>query len=111
MSRERARRRAEREAAAARRAADARARAEQQARRRRRRERRTEVVRGVVPRRARRWTRRTRGQRATTVLVLAGVGLFAYLLVDSWSGRIAVWLVALLAAPAVVTMLLDRSTR
>jgi Flp pilus assembly protein TadB len=111
VSRERARRRAEREAAAARRVADARARAEQQARRRRRRERRAEAVRGVVPRRARRWTRRTRGQRATTVLVLAGVGLFAYLLVDSWSGRIAVWLVALLAAPAVVTMLLDRSTR
>ena len=111
MSRERARRRTEREAAAARRAADARARAERQARRRRRRERRTEAVRGVVPRRARRWTRRTRGQRATTVLVLAGIGLFAYLLVDSWSGRIAVWLVALLAAPAVVTMLLDRSTR
>jgi Flp pilus assembly protein TadB len=111
MSRERARRRAEREAAGARRAADARARAEQQARRRRRRERRAEAIRGVVPRRARRWSRRTRGQRATTVLVLAGVGLFAYLLVDSWSGRIAVWLVALLAAPAVVTMLLDRSTR
>jgi hypothetical protein len=45
------------------------------------------------------------------VLALAGIGLFGYLLVDSWSGRIAVMLVALLAAPAVLTMLLDRSTR
>jgi hypothetical protein len=45
------------------------------------------------------------------VLVLAGIGLVAYLLVDSWSGRIAVWLVALLAAPAVLTMVLGRSTR
>jgi Flp pilus assembly protein TadB len=111
MSRERARRRAEREAAAARRVADARANAERQARRRERRGRRTEAIRGVLPRRAPRWSRRTRGQRATTVLVLFGIGLFAYLLVDSWSIRIAVVLVALLAAPAVLTMLLGRSTR
>jgi Flp pilus assembly protein TadB len=111
MSRERARAREARLAESARRAADARARAQQQARRRQRRERRTEAVRGVLPRRARRWSRRTRGQRASTVLVLAGIGLFAYLLVDSWSVRIAVMLIALLAAPAVLTMLLDRSTR
>jgi len=111
LARERARRRAEREAAAGRRVAAARAHAEQLARRRERRERRTEVVRGVLPRRARRWTRRTRGQRATTVLVLFGIGVFTYLLVDSWNLRLAVWLVALLAAPAVLTMLLDRSTR
>jgi Flp pilus assembly protein TadB len=110
MSRERAHRRAAREAESARRVADARARAEQQARRRQRQDRRRATVRAVVPRR-RRWSRRTRGQRAGTVLALAGVGLFAYLLVDSWSGRIAVMLVALLAAPAVLTMLLDRSTR
>jgi hypothetical protein len=45
------------------------------------------------------------------VLVLFGIGVFTYLLVDSWSLRLAVWLVALLAAPAVLTMLLDRSTR
>jgi hypothetical protein len=45
------------------------------------------------------------------VLVLLGIGLFAYLLVDSWSVRVAVMLVALLAAPAVLTMLLGRSTR
>ncbi len=111
MSRERAQRRAEREAAAAERVAAARTRADREAAARRRRDRRRAAVRTVVPRRARRWSRRTRGQRATTVLVLAGIGLFAYVLVDSWSGRIAVWLVALLAAPAVVTMLLDRSTR
>jgi len=43
--------------------------------------------------------------------VLAGVALFAYVLVDSWPIRLAVVLIALLAAPAVVTMLLDRSTR
>ncbi len=111
MSKQRARAREARQAESARRAADARARAEKQAAARRRRARRTEAVRGVLPRRARRWTRRTRGQRATTVLVLAGIGLLAYLLVDTWSGRIAVWLVALLAAPAVLTMLLGRSTR
>ena len=111
MSRERARAREARLAEGARRAADARARADKQAEARRRRERRVGAVRGVLPRRARRWSRRTRGQRAATVLVLAGVGLFGYLLVDSWSGRIAVWLVALLAAPAVLTMVLGRSTR
>jgi Flp pilus assembly protein TadB len=111
VSRERAHRRAAREAASARRVADARAHAEQQARRRQRRQRRRETVRTVVPRQRPRWSRRTRGQRASTVLVLAGIGLFAYLLVDSWTGRVAVMLVALLAAPAVLTMLLDRSTR
>ncbi|MFL6129810.1 MAG: hypothetical protein ACJ73E_12185 [Mycobacteriales bacterium] len=111
MSRERARRRAARTAESARRVADARIHAEQQARRRQRRERRRAAVRTVVPRPGRRWTRRTRGQRATTVLVLLGIGLFAYLLVDSWSIRIGVVLVALLAAPAVLTALLDRSTR
>ena len=111
MSRERARRREAREAVSAQRVADARAQAEQRARRRQRRERRRAAVRTVVPRQGPRWSRRTRGQRASTVLVLFGVGLFAYLLVDSWSIRIAVMLVALLAAPAVLTMLLGRSTR
>ena len=42
---------------------------------------------------------------------IIAVLLFAYLLVDSWSVRVAVMLVALLAAPAVLTMLLGRSTR
>jgi len=68
-------------------------------------------VRTVLPRRGRRWSRRTRAQRATVVLALAGVGLFTYLLVDSWSVRVAVVLAALLATPALVTMALDRSTR
>ena len=111
MSRERARRREARAAESARRVADARTHAEQQVRRRQRRERRRTAVRTVVPRRGPRWSRRTRGQRAMTVLVLFGIGLFAYLLVDSWSVRVAVMLVALLAAPAVLTMLLGRSTR
>ena len=111
MSRERARRREARAAESARRVADARARAARQVRSRQRRERRRAAVRTVLPRQARRWSRRTRGQRATVVLVLAGVALFAYVLVDSWPIRLAVVLIALLAAPAVVTMLLDRSTR
>ena len=111
MSKQRARQRQARQAEAARRSEDARARSARDAGRRRRRERWQAAVRTVLPRRARRWSRRTRGQRATVVLALAGVGLFTYLLVDSWSVRIAVLLVALLAAPAVVTMALDRSTR
>jgi multisubunit Na+/H+ antiporter MnhG subunit len=65
----------------------------------------------VLPRRARRWSRRTRQQRATILLVLLAVGLFTYLLVDQWTVRIAVLLVALVATPALVTMALDRSTR
>jgi NhaP-type Na+/H+ or K+/H+ antiporter len=65
----------------------------------------------VLPRRARRWSRRTRQQRAAVVLVLFGIGLLTYLLVDSWSVRVAVLLGALLATPALVTMALDRSTR
>jgi Flp pilus assembly protein TadB len=111
MSRERAQRREARLAESARRVAAAEAASARQVESRRRRDRRRAAVRAVVPRRARRWSRRTRAQRATTVLVLAGIGLVAYLLVDSWSGRIAVWLVALLAAPAVLTMVLGRSTR
>jgi hypothetical protein len=111
VSRERARRREARLAESARRAAEARARSDRAADRRRGRDRRRAAVRAVLPRRARRWSRRTRAQRAAVVLALAGVALLTYLLVDSWSVRIAVVLAALLATPAVVTMTLDRSTR
>ena len=111
MSKERARAREAREAEAARRAAAARERSEREADARRKKERRTEAVRGVLPRRARRWSRRTRNQRATVVLLLLAVGVFTFLLVDSWSLRIPILLVALLATPALVTMALDRSTR
>jgi len=111
VSRERARRREERLATAARRLADAQVTAGRRADARRRRQRRTDAVRTVMPRRARRWSRRTRAQRATVVLALVGVALLTYLLVDSWSVRVAVVLAALIATPAVVTIALGRSTR
>ncbi|HYT10990.1 MAG TPA: hypothetical protein VEL73_10065 [Mycobacteriales bacterium] len=111
MSRQRARQREARRAESARRVAAARARSARQADLRRRRERWRLAVRTVLPRRARRWSRRTRAQRATVLLALAGIGLLAYLLLDTWSLRIAVMLAALLATPALVTIALDRSTR
>jgi Flp pilus assembly protein TadB len=111
MSRERARRREARLAESARREAQARVRTEREAGLRRRRERRRAAVRSVLPRRARRWSRRTRAQRAGVALTVAGVGLLTYLLVDSWTVRVAVMLAVLLATPALVTMVLDRSTR
>ena len=110
MSKERARRREARQADTARRVAEADARAARQVAARRRKDRRSALLRRVLPRRQR-WSRRTRAQRAMTVLVLLGVAVSAYVLLDSWSLRIAVVLVALLALPAVVTMILDRSTR
>jgi|tagenome__1003787_1003787.scaffolds.fasta_scaffold19040109_1 hypothetical protein len=110
MSRERARRREVREADTARRIAEARARTEREIATRRRRERRTAAVRSLLPR-GRRWSRRTREQRAITVVVLLAVAVGAYVLLDSWPPRVGVVLLALLATPAVVTMILDRSTR
>jgi Flp pilus assembly protein TadB len=111
MSRERARAREARQADAARRAAEAKARSERLAERARRRARRSEALRTVVPRRGRRWSRRTRQQRSTIVLILLAIGVFTFLLIDAWTVRIAVLLVAIVATPAVVTMALDRSTR
>ena len=110
MSKERAKRRAERQADSARRVAATEARNTRANAARRRRDRRRAAVRGVLPT-GQRWSRRTRTQRAGTVLVLAAVLIVTYLLVDDWSVRIAVALVALLATPAIVTMFLDRSTR
>jgi Flp pilus assembly protein TadB len=110
VSKQRARRRQEREADTARRVAEAKARTDKEIAARRRRDRRTAAVRSVVPRR-RRWSRRTREQRAITVVVLLAIAVAAYVLLDSWAPRIGVVLLALLATPAIVTMILDRSTR
>jgi Flp pilus assembly protein TadB len=110
VSKERARRREEREAETARRVAEARARTDREIVARRRRDRRTAAVRSVVPR-GRRWSRRTREQRAIMVVVLLAIAVGAYVLLDSWAPRVGVVLLALLATPAVVTMILDRSTR
>ena len=110
MSKERARRREAREADSARRVAEARARTEREIEARRRRARRTAALRSLLPRR-RRWSRRTREQRAITVVVLLAVAVGAYVLLDSWAPRVGVVLLALLATPAIVTMILGRSTR
>jgi sRNA-binding protein len=110
VSKERARRREARQADSARRVAAAEARSERQIAGRRRKARRAAAIRTVLPRR-RRWSRRTREQRAITVVVLLAIAVGSYVLLDSWGQRIAVMLVALLAAPAILTMILDRSTR
>ena len=109
MSKERARRREVREADTARRIAESRARTDKENEARRRRARRTAALRSVVPRR--RWTRRTREQRAIMVVVLLAIAVGSYVLLDSWGPRIGVVLLALLATPAIATMILDRSTR
>jgi len=110
VSKERAQRREAREADSARRVAEARARTEREIEARRRRARRTAALRSLLPRR-RRWSRRTREQRAITVVVLLAIAVGAYVLLDSWAPRVGVVLLALLATPAIVTMILDRSTR
>ena len=45
------------------------------------------------------------------MVVLLAIAVGAYVLLDSWAPRIGVVLLALLATPAIVTMILDRSTR
>jgi len=110
VSKQRARRREARAAETARRVAEARARTEREIEARRRRERRTAAVRALLPRR-RRWSRRTREQRAITVVVLLAIAVAAYVLLDSWAPRVGVVLLALVATPAIVTMILGRSTR
>jgi Flp pilus assembly protein TadB len=110
VSKERARRREARTAETARRVEAARARTEREIGSRRRRQRRATAVRSLLPR-GRRWSRRTREQRAIIVVVLLAVAVAAYVLLDSWLPRVGVVLLALLATPAIVTMILDRSTR
>jgi hypothetical protein len=45
------------------------------------------------------------------VVVLLAIAVGSYVLLDSWGPRIGVVLLALLATPAIATMILDRSTR
>jgi len=45
------------------------------------------------------------------VVVLIAVAVASYVLLDSWAPRVGVVLLALLATPAIVTMILDRSSR
>jgi Flp pilus assembly protein TadB len=110
VSKERAQRRAAREAESARKVAAADARNERQVARSRRRARRAAALRSVRPS-GQRFSRRTREQRAITVVLLLAIAVGAYVLLDTWGQRIAVMLVALLAAPAVLTMILGRSSR
>jgi hypothetical protein len=112
VSKERAKRRAVRQAEAARRASAAAQRSARQVTRRRRRQRRRVAIRSALPwLPGQRWSRRTRTQRAAVAGVLIGVFVLTWLITPSWSIRIAVVLVALVATPALVTMVLDRSTR
>ena len=110
MSKQRARRREARAAESARRVAEARARSEREIDARRRKARRSAAIRAVLPR-GRRWSRRTREQRAITVVALLAVAVASYVVLDSWAPRVGVVLLALLATPAIMTMILDRSTR
>jgi hypothetical protein len=112
VSKERARRRAARQADAARRSAEAARRTARQVARRRRVARWRVAVRSALPwLPGQRWSRRTRGQRATVAVILLAVLIVTWLVTPSWSIRVAILLVALVATPALVTMFLDRSTR
>jgi hypothetical protein len=112
MSRERARRRAERVAAAEQRAAAAAARSAKATERRRRRARLRAAVRAALPWvPGQRWSRRTRVQRATVAGTVAGVLLASWMVTGSWTVVLGVGLVALLATPALITLILDRSSR
>lgn len=59
----------------------------------------------------RRFSRRTRAQRAMVVFIVVAVLGLIWLLVDDWSVRIGLSLVAVFATPALVTMALGRSHR
>jgi cytochrome c-type biogenesis protein CcmH/NrfG len=110
VSKERAKRRAVRQADSARRIAAAVARNERQVAAGRRKARRTSALRSIRPS-GQRFSRRTREQRAITVVLLLAIAVGSYVLLDSWGQRIAVVLVALLAAPAILTMILGRGSR
>lgn len=60
---------------------------------------------------ARRYSRRTRAQRATIILVTLAVLALVWFLADDWGVRIAVSLVAVVATPALATLVLGRSNR
>ena len=105
MSKERALRRAEREAARA--VAEA-----KRQRRERRRARRSAMLRRLRPksggRRAWGLGRRTPAQRSALVGFALAALLAIWYFVDSWSGRIALSLLVLLALPVVAVVTFDR---
>lgn len=112
MSKERARRRAERQAAATRAQAEAARRDRARVELRRRRLARRAAVRRLVPRLpGRGYSRRTREQRVSMVMVIVSVGVLAWLLFDSWTLRVAVLVVTLMATPVLATAVLGRSHR
>jgi hypothetical protein len=112
VSKERARRRAVREAEAAKRAAAAKARAAKLTARKQRRERVNRAARSVLPwSPGQRYSRRTRSQWGTVAAVLIAVGVVVWVNTDSWGPRIAAMLAAILITPALLTLILDRSSR
>jgi Flp pilus assembly protein TadB len=112
MSKERARRRAERLAAAAKAQAEAAQRDRTRTEAHRRRQARRAALRRFVPHLPRRgFSRRTREQRVGIGMTLVCVGVLAWLLFDSWTLRVAVVAVALLATPVFATAVLGRSHR
>ncbi|HEY0639667.1 MAG TPA: hypothetical protein VGD67_18625, partial [Pseudonocardiaceae bacterium] len=79
---------------------------------RRRKQARRAALRGLVawtPRRA--YSRRTREQRVAIVMVIASIVALTLLLFDSWTVRVAIFALTLLATPVVSTAVLGRSNR
>jgi hypothetical protein len=112
VSKERARRRAERLAVAARTQAEAAQRERERVAARKRRQARRAAVRRLMPRLpGSAYSRRTREQRVGMVMVIVAVGALALLLFDSWTVRVAIFVVTLLATPVVATAFLGRSSR
>ena len=118
MSKERARRRAEREAAAAgtRERAEATLASDETRHKpsstaRQRPAQRSLWDRWRHPHGRRRFSRRTRAQRATVAFAVLAVLVLVWLVVDDWGIRIALSIVAILATPPLVTMVLGRSHR
>ncbi len=109
MSKERRRRRAERERQAALLAAERTAEAERRARR----EARRRAIASLLPQRHSRQTgplaERRRNQAGVTFAVLVALNLLVFALVPEWSWRALVFVVSLLAAPVLHTMLFRRS--
>jgi Flp pilus assembly protein TadB len=112
MSKERARRRAERLALSAQAQAEAAQLERERVATRRRRQARRAAVRRLIPRTpVGAYSRRTREQRVSMIMIVVAIGVLALLLFDSWTVRIAVMAVTLLAAPVVSTAVLGRGSR
>lgn len=58
-----------------------------------------------------RFSRRTRAQRATVIFAVLAVLVLVWLVTDDWGVRVALALLAVIATPALVTMVLGRSHR